>query len=53
MINFLMGFVDNLSHLRFQIAEQAIGYLAAQKSSGFPVSFYEIRRLCSLFVILQ
>jgi len=53
MINFLMGFVNNLSHLRFQIVIQAIGYLAAQKSFGFLVRFYEIRRLCSLFIILQ
>ena len=31
MINLLMGFVDNLSHLRFQIVKQAIGYHTAQK----------------------
>jgi len=39
MNNFLLGFVNNLSHLRFQIVKQAIGYFTAQKSYGFPVSF--------------
>ena len=27
-----MGFVDNLSNLRFQVVKQAIGYLTAQKT---------------------